>query len=209
MNNQNNIRPNIMGQAGQPGGQLQQPQVAGMVGNVQGPQGNVNMFNNMMNRPMGPNVARRMPGPGGIAQQIPGAPGMVAQQANMGQINPQQMQQTQQAQLMQQQNPQQQQQQQQSSVLISQLNILPQNQNNIRMQFINQQQQQLQQQNQVQMANPQQQQPPQQMNKPAEGPVAKERIWSGALEYIDKQHKVTRQISVVATAAVKDGEPEM
>lgn len=206
MNNQGqNIRSGM--------NQIQQPQPTGMVGNVQIPPGNVNMFNNNMLRPMGQqNVARRMPGPGGMnpqaqQQQQPQLQGQ--QQQNMGQqMNPQQMQQNQQ--------------QQNSSVLISQLNIMPQNQQgNVRMQYINQQQQnpnQAQQQQQMvnkpgmtgnvggpeQQPQGQQQQPQQQQT-----PVTREKIWTGMIEYMDRQTRVPRQISVYATCAVKDGEPEV
>lgn len=50
----------------------------------------------------------------------------------------------------------------------------------------------------------QQQQPP-----PQPTPVAREKIWTGVLEYMDKVSRVTRQISAYATCPVKDGVPEV
>lgn len=91
MNNQNPIRPNLMGQPGQ----LQQGQQPGAMGaNVQTGPGP--MFNNMMNRPMGPNinVARRIPVPGMNPQQQQQQ--IQGQQSNMGQMGAQQQQQMQQ-----------------------------------------------------------------------------------------------------------------
>lgn len=205
MNQQNqNIRPNMMGQPnqqqqqpGQPGvGQMgpgNNNNVQGVVGNNVGAPGNVNMFNNnnnMMNRPMGPNVARRMPGPGMNPQQQQQQMQGPAQQQNMAQM--------------------QQQQTQPNSSLISQLNVMPQQQGqnpnqNIRMQFMNPQQQQQGQPQQVPAQQQQQQQgPPQQQQPPT-----REKIWTGVLEYMDKPNRVTKQISVFAMCAVKDGEAEM
>lgn len=195
MNNQNpNIRPNLMAQQQQQHqGQLNlmqgsQQQPGQMGGQLQGAPG---MFNNMINRPMGPNVARRMPGPGGMTpqqQQLQQQQqqGQMGQQLNMNQQQQQQMQPNG---------------QQNSSVLISQLNVMPNQNPNVRMPFVNQQQQQ---------AGPSQQggqQPQQQQQAPQQ--QSREKIWTGILEYIDKATRVTKQISVMAMCICKDGEPEM
>jgi mediator of RNA polymerase II transcription subunit 25 len=73
---------------------------------------------------------------------------------------------------------------------------------------------QMQQQNQGGQQGQQQQQ-----QQPTPSPVgmtpnARERIWTGVLEWIEKpnkndQTKVTRQVPCQVTATVKDGEPEM